>query len=410
MIKIKCPKCGEEITVDKSQYDSLLNEIKADEVEKSVKERVNLELARINAENEASNLKKEQQFQLEVEKLIKEREILKMEVDKNQLETDKKVLEATQSMKDSINQKEKEIALIENKLVELKKDAELSEKSLKEQYDFQLKAKDEEIARWKEFRLGDSTKDLGESLEQYCKDAFEEIRAVAYPRAFFEKDNDSVKEEGDEKGSKGDFIFRDFTEDNIEYVSIMIEIKNQNDTTKTKHKNEDFFDKLDKDRNKKGCEYAVLVSVLEEDSKLYNSGIVDVSHKYPKMFVVRPQQFLAIIGLIRNLASTNISTRRELAEYKSQNLDITNFEDKLLDFQEKFGNNYRLANEKFNDAISRIDSTIVALTKIKEALLGTDRNLRLANDKLQDLSIKKLTRGNPTMQEKFAALEDKKDK
>lgn len=286
---------------------------------------------------------------------------------------------------------------LQNQLEASKKDAQLSEAKLKEQYELRLKDKTDELERYKSFRMGDSTKNLGESLEQYCRDSFEEIRAVAYPNAYFEKDNDVVD------GGKGDFVFRDYLDD-VEYISIMFEMKNQKDDTENKHKNEDFFKKLDKDRTAKGCEYAVLVSTLEEDSKLYNSGIVDVSHKYPKMFVVRPNQFLAIMGLLRNMALSNVSYKKEIIAYKNQNIDITNFENKLLDFQDRFGKNYASASKNFNKAIEEIDKTIKHLNEVKEGLLGADKNLRLANDKLQDLSIKKLTYNNPTMKEKFEEL------
>lgn len=248
-----------------------------------------------------------------------------------------------------------------------------------------------------------STKLVGETLEQHCEIEFNRIRMAAYPNAYFEKDNDASS------GSKGDYIFRECDEDGNEIVSIMFEMKNENDTTATKHKNEHFFKELDKDRNEKKCEYAVLVSLLEIDNELYNSGIVDVSYRYPKMFVVRPQCFLSIISLLRNASFDAAEYKKELAIVKNQDVDVANFENKLLEFQEKFGKNYTLANNSFNKAIEEIDKTIDHLIKVKEGLLGADRNLRLANDKLQDLSVKKLTYGNPTMKEKFAELASKKE-
>jgi len=242
---------------------------------------------------------------------------------------------------------------------------------------------------------------VGETLEQHCEIEFNRLRATGFQNAYFEKDNNASS------GSKGDFIFKDKTDDGMEYISIMFEMKNEMDTTATKHKNEDFFKELDKDRNEKGCEYAVLVSLLESDNEYYNTGIVDVSHKYQKMYVIRPQFFIPIITLLRNAAMNSIQYQRQLAEYRNQNIDVTNFESKLLDFQDKFGNNVRLAKEKFDTAIEEIDKTIDHLQKIKAALLSSENNLRLANNKAQDITIKKLIRGNPTMQQKFAELESK---
>ena len=296
-----------------------------------------------------------------------------------------------------------ELAKAKNDLLNLENTSKQQIQTLKDDYENKLKIKDEDIERWRNFRIGDSTKDLGESLEQYCHNAFDEIRATTYPDAYFEKDND-VDDEG-----KGDFIFRNYV-NGIETVSIMFEMKTEKDTTATKQKNEHFFQKLDKNRNSKGCDFAVLVTTLEADSNLYNKGIVDVSHRYPKMFVVRPQFFLPIIGLISNLAKDNYESRQQLALYQEQNVDVTNFEGKLQEFQDKFANNYRLANEKFDKAIEEIDKTIDHLMKVKEGLIGADRNLRLANDKLQDLSIKKLTHNNPTMQAKFEEAKNKENK
>ena len=239
-----------------------------------------------------------------------------------------------------------------------------------------------------------STKMVGETLEMHCSTLFNQTLRSVMPNAYFEKDNDASS------GSKGDFIFRD-SEDGIEYVSIMFEMKNEMDTTSTKHKNEDFLKKLNDDRNKKGCEYAVLVSLLEQDNELYNGGIVDVSHRYPKMYVIRPQFFIPIITLLVQTSKKSLEYKRELALAKSKEVDVTNFENSLLDFQEKFGKNYRLASEKFNTAIQEIDKSISHLQKIKEALIGSENNLRLANNKAQDLSIKKLTKNNPTMRQKF---------
>lgn len=276
----------------------------------------------------------------------------------------------------------------------------LAEKSLKDKYETQLKDREEQIERLRDLKARLSTKMVGETLEQHCETEFNRIRATAFPRAYFEKDNDA------RGGSKGDFIFRDNDEGGTEIVSIMFEMKNESDATATKKKNEDFLKELDKDRNEKGCEYAVLVSLLEPESELYNTGILDVSHRYPKMYVVRPQFFLAIITLLRNAAMNSLKYKSELALVKAQNIDITSFESDLEAFKAAFGKNYDLASRRFQTAIEEIDKSIDHLQKTKDALLGADRNLRLANDKAQDVTIKKLTRGNPTMAAKFAGLKD----
>lgn len=280
--------------------------------------------------------------------------------------------------------------------VELEK--KLSESALKDKYETQIKDREDTIERLKDLKAKLSTKMVGETLEQHCEIEFNRIRATAFPRAYFEKDNDA------RSGSKGDYILRDNDEAGIEIVSIMFEMKNENDTTATKHKNEDFFKELDRDRTEKGCEYAVLVSLLEADNELYNTGIVDVSYKYPKMYVVRPQFFIPMITLLRNAAMNALEYKSELAQVKAQNIDITNFEEALDGFKSGFSRNFDLASRKFQDAVDGIDKTITQLQKIKDALLGSERNLRLANDKAQDVTIKKLTRGNPTMTAKFAEL------
>jgi hypothetical protein len=274
----------------------------------------------------------------------------------------------------------------------------LAEQSLKEKYELQIKEREDAIERLKDLKAKLSTKMVGETLEQHCETEFNRIRPTAFPRAYFEKDNDASK------GSKGDYIFKDADEAGTEIVSIMFEMKNESDTTATKKKNEDFFKELDKDRSEKGCEYAVLVSLLEPESELYNTGIIDVAHRYPKMYVVRPQFFIPMITLLRNAALNSLKYKAELALVKSQNIDITNFEHQLETFKESFGKNYDLASRRFQTAIDEIDKSIDHLQKTKDALLGTDRNLRLANDKAQDVTIKKLTRGNPTMAAKFADL------
>ena len=274
----------------------------------------------------------------------------------------------------------------------------LAEKSLKEKYETQIQDRDDAIDRLKDLKAKLSTKMVGETLEQHCETEFNQLRATAFPNAYFEKDNDA------KTGSKGDYIFKDADPDGNEIVSIMFEMKNESDTTATKKKNEDFYKELDKDRNEKNCEYAILVSLIEPDSELYNSGIVDVSHRYPKMYVIRPQFFIPMITLLRNAAMNSLQYKAELALVKSQSIDVTEFEDKLETFKSGFARNYDLASRKFEDAIKEIDNSIKHLQKTKDALLGTDRNLRLANDKAQDVTIKKLTRGNPTMKAKFDSI------
>jgi len=300
---------------------------------------------------------------------------------------------------EAVSAVEKERDELKNGLKQAELEKELSEKSLKDKYETQIKDRDHEIERIRDMKARLSTKMVGETLEQHCETEFNRIRSTAFPRAYFEKDNDAST------GSKGDYIFRDLDESGTEIVSIMFEMKNENDTTTTKKKNEDFLKELDKDRIEKGCEYAILVSLLESDSELYNSGIVDVFHRYPKMYVIRPQFFLPIITLLRNAAMKTLEYKSELALVKAQNVDVTNFEDDLDKFKTAFAKNYDLATRKFHTAIDEIDKSIDHLQKTKDALLGTDRNLRLASNKAQDVTIKKLTRRNPTMVAIFEELD-----
>jgi hypothetical protein len=295
---------------------------------------------------------------------------------------------------------EKERDELKNGLKRSELEKEISEKSLKDKYETQIKDRDDAIERLRDMKARLSTKMVGQTLEQHCETEFNRIRATAFPRAYFEKDNDASA------GSKGDYIFRDSDETDTEIVSVMFEMKNENDETATKKKNEDFLKELDKDRNEKNCEYAILVSLLEPESELYNSGIVDVSHRYQKMYVVRPQFFIPIITLLRNAAQNSLKYKTELAIVKSQNIDITNFEDELDEFKTGFARNYELASNKFKTAISEIDKTIDHLQKTKDALLGSENNLRLANNKADDLSVKKLTKKNATMAKKFTDLKD----
>ena len=301
---------------------------------------------------------------------------------------------------DAVSAVEKQRDGLKNSLERAALEKQLAEKSLKDKYETQIKDRDDAIERLRDMKARLSTKMVGETLEQHCETEFNRIRATAFPRAYFEKDNDA------RTGSKGDYIFRDLDEAGTEIVSIMFEMKNESDGTATKKKNEDFLKELDKDRTEKGCEYAVLVSLLEPDSELYNTGIIDMFHRYPKMYIVRPQFFLPIITLLRNAAMNSLEYKTELALVKEQNIDITNFENDLEKFKTAFGKNYDLASRKFQTAIDEIDKSINHLQKTKDALLGTDRNLRLAHDKAQDVTIKKLTRSNPTMASKFEELKD----
>jgi hypothetical protein len=303
------------------------------------------------------------------------------------------------AVKDAVAELEKERDQLKSGVEKVELEKQLLETALKDKYETQIKDRDETIERLRDMKARLSTKMVGETLEQHCEIEFNRLRATAFPRAYFEKDTDI------RSGSKGDYIFRDFDEAGMEFISVMFEMKNENDGTATKRKNEDFLKELDKDRNEKGCEYAILVSLLEPDSELYNGGIVDVSHRFPKMYVIRPQFFIPIITLLRNGALNSLTYKSELARVREQNIDITNFESELDEFRSGFARNYNLASRKFKTAIDEIDKTIDHLQKTKEALLGSENNLRLANNKADDLTIKKLTRGNPTMKAKFDEIE-----
>lgn len=391
MNEIKCPKCGEVFQVDESGYAAILKQVHDSEFDNELCKRLKEhDKANENAVELAvakANTEKEKKI-ADLERKIAE---LKGEIELNKTKSESAVDRAVQ-------EKDKEIMKLQNDLELEQNKWQLKEKNLIEANTAELKRKDEEIAYYKDLKARQSTKMIGETLEQHCEMQFNSIRMAAFPNAYFEKDNDA------RTGSKGDFIFREADPNGVEFISIMFEMKNEMDETATKHKNEDFFKELDKDRKEKGCEYAVLVSLLEKDNELYNNGIVDVSYKYDKMFVIRPQFFLPLISILRNAALNSLQYRQELAMVKAQNVDVTNFEDKLLDFQDKFSKNYGLASAKFQTAIDEIDKTIDHLQKVKDNLIGSERQLRLANDKAQDLSIKKLTRGNPTMQAKFAEL------
>ena len=372
-----------------------MGQVRDGEFHKSIEERLKqFEKEKANELKLAETTAKMEKEQT-VAELKSQIENLKAKLDSSEKDTTIAVNKALQQSSDALAEKDKKIMELQNNLNNSEKDKLLKEESLKNQFAATIKEKDAEIAFYKDMKTKMSTKMVGESLEQHCDIEFNRLRQTAFPNAYFEKDNDA------KTGSKGDFIFRDYV-DGTEYISIMFEMKNEMDTTATKHKNEDFFKELDKDRKEKGCEYAVLVSLLEADNELYNGGIVDVSHKYDKMYVVRPQCFIPIITLLRNAALNSVQYKRQIAEYKQTNIDVSNFEKEMNEFKEKFGRNYALASDKFKKAIEEIDKTIDHLQKTKEALLGSENNLRLANDKAQDLSIKRLTKNNPTMTKAFA--------
>ena len=462
MRDIICPHCSKAFKVDETGYADILKQVRDHEFEEQIHAR--LELAEQEKRNAVELAKSQLAIQLQSEQAAKDLEIQDLKAQLESGETTKKLavneakqliekerdalvnqleqlkidklsavqlteaklladLQAEKAKKDSEIQDlkaklersevaqslavtqavmgvEKERDELKNGLSQVALEKQLSENALKDKYETQIRDRDDAIERLKDMKARLSTKMVGESLEQHCEIEFNRVRSMAFPRAYFEKDNDA------RTGSKGDYIFRDSDEAGLEIVSIMFEMKNESDKTTTKSKNEDFLKELDKDRNEKKCEYAVLVSLLEPESELYNTGIVDVFHRYPKMYVVRPQFFLPLITLLRNAAMNSLQYKSELALIKEQNIDITNFESELDSFKNSFGRNYELASKKFQTAIDEIDKSIDHLQKTREALLSTDRNLRIANDKAQDVSIKKLTRGNPTMAAKFLELKE----
>ena len=403
MQEIKCPKCGEVFQIDEAGYAEIVKQVRTREF--------NDELQR---QKQSMDAEKKMAVELAVSKSVaelqntlakKDQEITQL---RSSIETDK--TKAELAVKTALQEKEILIQNLQNKLKLEESQAQNRENSIKEQFTAQLKAKDETIAFYKDFKAKESTKQIGEDLEQYCLAEFNKNRAIGFQNAYFEKDNKVSAS----SGSKGDFIFRDYCEgvgegsgdgeDRIEFISIMFEMKNQADTTSTKKKNEDFFKELDKDRTEKKCEYAVLVSMLEEDNDYYNTGIVDVSYKYPKMYVIRPQFFIQIITILRNAALNTLDYKRELAFIRNQNIDITHFESDLAAYKDKFLRNVELASRQHADAIAEIDKAINVLQNIKELFVKSDNNLRLANDKLEDITIKKLTKNNPTMKQKFDEL------
>ena len=433
MNEIKCPKCGTVFQINEQDYDSIIKQIRDHEFERQIKERE--KLFEIDKENAIKLSKSEldNKYQLELSKKNEELTKLKSDIEAKEktkendlksikIESEKKyqdeinklnlkIKDLENEVKIKDNEKENELLKITSKkdqdISELKKQLDLNEKeyqldkkNTKEKYEIELKQKDTTIEFYKDLKAKQSTKMIGETLEQHCNAEFGRIRPMFSSKTYFEKDNDA------KTGSKGDFIFRDYDDDGNEIVSIMFEMKNEADETATKHKNEDFFKELDKDRREKNCEYAVLVSLLEIDNEIYNAGIVDVSYKYEKMYVIRPQFFVPLITLLRNASIKSLDYKKELIKIQNQNIDISNFEENMNNFKESFGRNYRLASEKFKKAIEEIDKTIDHLQKTKEALLSSENNLRIANNKAEDLTIKKLTNNNETMIKLFEELKE----
>jgi hypothetical protein len=422
MNEIICPHCKKAFKIDEAGYADILKQVHDHKFEEELQQRLayantekesaiklaeatvkNLMQDQItNKDKELTELKAQSALALSQKLNVKDSEITQLKARIDNIDVEKKL-----AINEAVQKVQKERDSLENDVKTKDLEKQSLENSLKQQFSNELKTKDEiikykdeEIARVKEMKQRLSTKMLGESLEQHCEIEFNKLRSTAFQRAYFEKDNDASS------GSKGDFIYRESDEFGTEIISIMFEMKNEGEETATKKKNEDFLKELDKDRTEKKCEYAVLVSLLESDSELYNTGIVDMSYKYPKMYVVRPQFFIPIITLLRNAAMSSLKYKAELALVKSQNIDITNFEDKMTNFKEGFSRNYDLASRKFKEAIDEIDKTISHLQKTKDALLSSENNLRLANEKAEDLTIKKLTQGNPTMKAKFDGLTD----
>ena len=402
--EIKCPKCGSVFQVDETGYAQIVQQIRDAEFEKELKRREQALAQQKAKDMEIARLDLERHQRKELSKrndMIAERDVtiasLKAQLENADTEKKLAVSEAMQEKDRELLEKATEITRLKGDLELQKKEEALRASTLAERHKGELKLRDEEIERLKDFKARQSTKMIGESLEQHCLTQFNQIRMTAFPNAYFEKDNDA------RTGSKGDFIFREAS-DGTEFISIMFEMKNEMDTTATKHKNEDFFKELDKDRREKNCEYAVLVSLLENDSELYNNGIVDVSYRYPKMYVIRPQFFIPLISLLRNAALNSLHYQRELQIVKDQQLDLQNFEAEMKAFKDGFARNYDLASRKFKTAIDEIDKTIDHLQKTKEALLSSENQLRLANNKAEDLSIKKLTKNAPSVRAMFEQI------
>lgn len=409
MQEIKCPNCGTVFQVDESEYAQILRQVRDDEFKKELeyrakdlaeKKETDLKLVRMEQEKKLGEIITSKDSELaKKDRMIEQ---LKMQIAGEKTERELAVSKAVQQKEKELSEKQTEITKLKGQISNTEAQSKLREQSMKEQYEDRLKLKDEQIEYYKDFKARQSTKMVGESLEQHCMNQFNSIRMTAFPNAYFEKDNDA------RSGSKGDFIFREAGTDGTEFISIMFEMKNEMDETATKHKNEDFFKELDKDRRQKNCEYAVLVSLLEIDNELYNNGIVDVSYKYEKMYVIRPQFFIPMITLLRNAALNSLQYKQELQVVKNQQIDILHFEENMNAFKEGFARNYRIASDRFKTAIDEIDKTITHLQKTKDALLSSENNLRLANNKADDLSIKKLTKNAPAVREMFEELDDRR--
>jgi hypothetical protein len=401
MQEIKCPNCGKMFQVDETGYAQILQQVRDKEFEKElerrqedIEQKTEKDLALVRMEQEKAfgeELTKKEAEITEREKLIEQ---LRAQLDKADTEKKLAVTEAVQEKDRELSEKGAEITRLRDDIELQKKESEIRENNLVEKHRDELNLREEEIERLKDFKTRQSTKMVGESLEQHCLTQFNQIRMTAFPNAYFEKDNDA------RSGSKGDFIFRE-SSDGTEFISIMFEMKNEMEETATKHKNEEFFKELDKDRNEKNCEYAVLVSLLESDNELYNNGIVDVSYRYPKMFVIRPQFFIPLISLLRNAALNSLEYQKKLADIQNQQLDIYNFEENLSVFKDSFANSFRLAGDRFNDAIAGIDKAISNLQKIRDNLVKSENHLNTANRKLEDVSIKKLTKNAPSVKKMF---------
>jgi hypothetical protein len=393
MHDVICPHCSKAFKIDETGYADILKQIRDREFDEQLHKRLAIAEQEKRTAVELAKAQLSTALEREIAKKDQTIERYKSTIESSELARKLAISEAVQTISSERDG-------LKMKLEQSRLEKQLAESALKDKYETQLKDRDHAIERLRDMKAKLSSKMLGETLEQHCETEFNRLRATAFPNAYFEKDNDA------RSGSKGDYVFREFDSEGTEVVSVMFEMKNENDRSTSKSRNEDFLKELDRDRNEKSCEYAILVSMLEPDSDLYNSGIVDVSHRYPRMYIVRPQFFIPIITLLRNAAQKSLAYKRELAVVKAQNIDITHFEAELESFKNGFAKNYDLATRRFQTAIDEIDKSIDHLQKTKEALLGTDRNLRLANDKAQDVTIKKLTRGNPTMAAKFKALRE----
>lgn len=405
MTEIRCPKCGEVFQVDETSYNQIAQQVRDKEFEKELerrskelddKRKKDLEVIRLQEEKEhtARIAKKDAEISTQNQKISE----LQAKLDADEAERELAVTKAVAQKSEELSQRSAEIVDLKAELKNKENEILLQKQSLQDKYEDQLKSKNELIKYYQDFKAHQSTKMIGESLEQHCLAQFNTIRASAFPRAYFEKDND------DKGGSKGDFIYREYGDDDTEYISIMFEMKNEADETTNKRKNKEFFKKLDKDRREKGCEYAILVSLLEMDNELYNQGIVNVSYEYQKMYVIRPQFFISIIMLLRDAARNSLQYKKELREIQEQQIDISHFEENMNTFKQGFARNYRLASEQFSEAIKQIEESIKHLEKTKDNLVRSQNNLRLANDKADDLSIKSLTKGAPSVKAMFDNL------